>query len=343
MAFRQICVNGQRGIRARAPNRDGDEDFVPFNKVLSRDYTNMRWKVNGSEVATDWQNMNRIEMIMKDHWKHHRFRLDHVLREGANAWVYVGSPEKTTDWQNNLNDDNAGIYTLSWQPGTVIFENWIHDISQSEWTSNPYAIAAIYLDNWSSYMRVEHNVVTRFFTNRTGIPYQQDQAGAPPHDNTLINNYRQDQSVMDNAGPVGLVSAPEPPTNVYALAGSSSMVRITWIHESYDDTGFVVERKTASGGSFAVIGQTAANARCFWDTSAAQNTQYVYRVRAINAGGSSANSIEASTLTPSAQSIRRINCGGPTIGFFDADNSFTGGSAVGLPSQAPTIVDRPLP
>lgn len=100
-----------------------------------------------------------------------------------------------------LHDDNGGIYTMSWQPGTIIFENWIHDITHSEWTTNDWAISAIYLDNFSSFIRVEHNVITRVRTkpNETSVPFLQGYA--PPHDNIILHNDTQDQSVIDNAGP----------------------------------------------------------------------------------------------------------------------------------------------
>jgi hypothetical protein len=63
--------------------------------------------------------------------------------------------------------DGAGIYTLSRQPGTRIVENYIHDIVRSRWTGES-AVVGIYLDNGSSGLTVERNVLER-------VP------DAPPH------------------------------------------------------------------------------------------------------------------------------------------------------------------
>lgn len=92
-----------------------------------------------------------------------------------------------------LHDDNAGIYTLSRQQGTHIFENWVHDIVKGPWAST-YKFAAIYNDNYSEYITVERNVLT----DNTNNIYEQTPIGA--QNNTYLNNNIQDQSVIDNAG-----------------------------------------------------------------------------------------------------------------------------------------------
>jgi hypothetical protein len=54
-------------------------------------------------------------------------------------------------------------------------------------------------------MRVEHNVVTNVYTKpgEEAIPYE--QRFNAPHDNIILNNNTQDQSVKDNAGPEKLI------------------------------------------------------------------------------------------------------------------------------------------
>jgi hypothetical protein len=58
-----------------------------------------------------------------------------------------------------LHDDGAGIYTLSLQPGTVVSENWVHDIRRSYWAES-YPVAGVYLDQGSSLILVEDNVIS---------------------------------------------------------------------------------------------------------------------------------------------------------------------------------------
>ncbi len=54
--------------------------------------------------------------------------------------------------------DNAGIYTLSKQPGTHIFENYIHDIERSEWAVGSQ-VNGMFIDEFSDGITIEHNVM----------------------------------------------------------------------------------------------------------------------------------------------------------------------------------------
>jgi nitrous oxidase accessory protein NosD len=54
--------------------------------------------------------------------------------------------------------DGGGIYTLSKQPGTVIRENYVHDLIRSPWAGE-FPIAGIYLDEGSSEILVSDNVL----------------------------------------------------------------------------------------------------------------------------------------------------------------------------------------
>ena len=56
--------------------------------------------------------------------------------------------------------DGGGIYTLSYQPGTVIQGNYIHDIVRSPWAGHA-PISALYLDEGSSGIAVLENVLER--------------------------------------------------------------------------------------------------------------------------------------------------------------------------------------
>ncbi|MEQ1850142.1 MAG: FG-GAP-like repeat-containing protein [Chthoniobacteraceae bacterium] len=77
---------------------------------------------------------------------------------------------------------------------------------------------------------------------------------------------------------------------------STSRIDLAWIDQSDNEAGFRVERRTVAGG-FIQITQTASGVTVFSDSALAPATAYVYRIRAFNAYGDSAYSLEASATT----------------------------------------------
>jgi PKD repeat protein len=92
---------------------------------------------------------------------------------------------------NTLMSDGAGIYTLSRQPGTLVAENYVHDIVRSPWVGG-FAIAAIYLDEGSNLITVRDNVLLRNAQNIF-------QNGNGPS-NTFVDNDGSSPATIANAG-----------------------------------------------------------------------------------------------------------------------------------------------
>ncbi|NOU36822.1 MAG: hypothetical protein HOO88_08635 [Kiritimatiellaceae bacterium] len=119
------------------------------------------------------------------------------------GWMADANPAMTNSIQYNhihhvmnLLHDGGGIYTLSKQPGTLIMNNYIHDIRRSRWTEDTGgALAAIYLDNGSSGITVSNNVILpvehRVFNHTVHIEQT----------NYISNNDSLRSGVVDNAGP----------------------------------------------------------------------------------------------------------------------------------------------
>src|SRR5688572_5350976 len=89
---------------------------------------------------------------------------------------------------------------------------------------------------------------------------------------------------------------PSAPTGLSATANSSSQITIGWTDTCTNETGFEIER-SISNLPFVALATTAAGATSFVDTGLSPATTYVYRVRAVNAAGTSAFSNEASART----------------------------------------------
>ncbi|HEY3579821.1 MAG TPA: Ig-like domain-containing protein, partial [Pyrinomonadaceae bacterium] len=92
-------------------------------------------------------------------------------------------------------------------------------------------------------------------------------------------------------------SLPIGPSALTANAVSTSQINLAWTNNSFNESGFKIERKTGTSGTYSEITTTAAGIMSFNDTGRQPSTQYFYRVRATNLGGDSAYSNEASAMT----------------------------------------------
>jgi subtilisin family serine protease len=96
-------------------------------------------------------------------------------------------------------------------------------------------------------------------------------------------------------------SKPKAPSNSTATAMSSSQIKLAWLDNSDNETGFAIERCTGSGCSnFSEISRVTTDVVNFSDAGLTAQTTYRYRVFAFNAAGNSkyTNIAEATTATP---------------------------------------------
>jgi len=104
-------------------------------------------------------------------------------------------------------------------------------------------------------------------------------------------------SGYSNAAAVSVPVVPSAPTNLSAVAVSSSRINLSWTDNSSNETGFFVERRV-SGGSFTKIATLGANVKTYSSINLKANTSYSYRIRAYNSSGNSSysNTVYAVTL-----------------------------------------------
>ncbi len=94
-----------------------------------------------------------------------------------------------------------------------------------------------------------------------------------------------------------LPSVPAAPSNLTATAVSSSQINLAWTDNSSNETGFKIERKAGSGGTWSQIATVGAGVTSYQNTGLSASTTYYYRVRATNSAGDSAYSNEANATT----------------------------------------------
>ncbi len=101
------------------------------------------------------------------------------------------------------------------------------------------------------------------------------------------------------------------PTALNASTLSTSSIVLSWTDNSTNETGFQIERSLSSSTGFALAGTVGANITSFMNTGLASGTQYFYRVRATNAGGTSAYSAVTSATTGVKRYL--LDFGSPTV------------------------------
>jgi hypothetical protein len=94
-----------------------------------------------------------------------------------------------------------------------------------------------------------------------------------------------------------LYNIPAAPSGLTITSLLTNRVSISWTDNSGDETGFKVQRKTGSTGTYADLATTPANATAYNDSNLTDGTVYYYRVAATNPAGDSAFSNEASGTT----------------------------------------------
>ena len=125
-----------------------------------------------------------------------------------------------------------------------------------------------------------------------------------------------------NAGNSILDTLP-PPANLAVTPVSGSRINLSWTDNSFGETGFTIERKTGSGGTYSQIATVSANVTSYSNTGLGEATTYYFRITAYNSSGNSSYSNEANATTyPAAPSdLSATAVSGSQIDLSWTDNS----------------------
>jgi hypothetical protein len=220
---------------------------------------------------------------------------------------YGTTPGQYIEW--NVNASQAGMYTLDFRYANGSVANRPLELSvngavdQASLAFNPTPA-------WTTWRHVVEQVALSAGNNLVRLTM--NGTDGPNIDNLDLAYF----------GPI--ITIPAAPTDLIANVASSTQVNLFWTDNANNETGYKVERKLGSGGSFAELAALPAGSTAYSSTGLSANTQYVYRVRASNSAGDSAysNEANATTLPPGSTtpSVTSVNPGpGATDVFLDRD------------------------
>lgn len=75
----------------------------------------------------------------------------------------------------------------------------------------------------------------------------------------------------------------QPPSNLKATGFNNSQIRLEWIDNSSDETGFVIWRREGRYGNWEKYYTTTRDVTCFIDSDVLPDVRYYYRVNAVEA------------------------------------------------------------
>ncbi|MDW7695247.1 fibronectin type III domain-containing protein [Flammeovirgaceae bacterium SG7u.111] len=92
---------------------------------------------------------------------------------------------------------------------------------------------------------------------------------------------------------IQVLTLPSPPAEPSFLNGNitnSNTINLWWKDNATNEDGFILERSEGNTENFQLVDSLSANSTNYPDTNRLANVAYIYRVKAYNLGGNSANS-----------------------------------------------------
>jgi hypothetical protein len=222
--------------------------------------------------------------------------------------VNLGSTEQSllvsTDWARHVltfTVPTAGKYSLQFLVGRESSNVLIDDVYVFKGDADVFQRD---FDNGTIFVNATPNPVTI----QLSAVYQRIKGTQDPINNGAtvsgsITIAAYDSAILIRVGASSV--KPAAPDDLSATAVSPNQVDLTWQNLASNESGFVVERKLASGGAYMPVATLTAGVTNYADTGLAAGKSYSYEVLATNSIGSSAptGSDSATTFAAAAPAV----------------------------------------
>jgi titin len=246
----------------------------------------------------------------------------HLTTTAANVVKFTdtGLTKSTKYWYHVRSENTAGgsTFTLPVSATTFITNDMAAPSVPSNVVATPVSTSSIQV-TWTASTDTESGIASYSITRNNS---EVGTATAPDttFTATLLGSgamYCYQVIAIDNVGNKSAPSTPascattpttqlgpNPPTNPDAGPIAQTAITVTWVDNSNNEIGFLVERGPTDGGGFTQLNKTDGgtpttlpNATSFQVTGLTANTPYAFRVRAVGDGGFSSTSTQCSART----------------------------------------------
>jgi len=259
-----------------------------------------------------------------------------VLSGAATPWETLPTSARTMTFRCAVRDNRAGAGAFTSATMTVSFVAGAFSVSAPN-TAVSWPASSSQTVTWIKGGSTSANVKISLSTNG-GTTWTALLASTPNDGSEVItvpntpsttcrikveptDNIYFDVSNVNFTISSGTGTVPAAPSSLTASGVSTTQINVSWVDNSNNETGFKLERKTGSGGTYAQIATTAAGTTSYSNTGLTAGTTYYYRVRATNAVGDSVYSNEANATTSSSGNT--ISCGETKAGILASGDAFS--------------------
>jgi titin len=309
-----LAANTTYSYRVKAANAGGES--APTDVKSATTLPELPAGVTGLEVTTvsqtelrlTWSDVSSDETGFKIERSPDGTAFTQIATVGANVTAYASTGlAANTKYYYRVRATNAGgdsgysnVASATTLPNPPAAPG---SLAVSVLSSRSLRVSWVDASNNETAFQVERSLDGNTFTPRETLPEnvtQFDDTGLA-RETTYYYRVRA-LNAGGGSAPTAVASGRTPadppgaPSGLTATVLSASSIRLDWTDPGSTETGFRLDR-SVNGGDFAEVRQTSANQTTVTDTGLAANTAYTYRVRAVNAGGSSAPSSLTTGLT----------------------------------------------